>query len=240
MSIAHWPMDERPREKLRHYGSGALSNAELLAILLGQGTKGKSALTLSQDLLNHFRSLSHLFEASYHEMTQFPGVGLCKYAQIQAAIALSQRHFQAPLMQRPTIEHIDHVKQFCKMTLHGHPNEVFGCLFLNQHHRALCFEKLFHGTINQASVHPRVIVARALYHNAAAVIFSHNHPSGELTPSESDHVLTHLLTDTLARIDIAVLDHIIVTQESSLSFREKGWLPNSSPIPEAQSRYPQS
>lgn len=239
MSIAKWPVNERPREKLRYYGSDALSNAELLAILLGQGTQGKSALTLSQELLNHFRSLSHLFQASYHELTQFPGVGLCKYAQIQAALTLSQRHFQTPLMQKPTIAHIDQVKQFCKMTLHGHPNEVFGCLFLDQSHRAICFEKLFQGTINQASVHTRVVVARALHHNAAAVIFSHNHPSGELMPSESDHRLTHLLSDTLARIDISVLDHIIVTQEDSLSFYERGWLPKASRLPGTHSGYPQ-
>lgn len=220
MAITDWPTQERPREKLLSMGSQALSDAELLAIFLRTGIKGKSAVDLARDLLNKYKTLNNLFTAPQETFCESPGLGMAKYAEIKAILEISRRHLYQTIPQKMTLKSAEHTKHFLKTALCGHTREVFACIFLDAHHRTLAFEELFYGTINCAAVYPREVVKRALYHNAAAVIFSHNHPSGDTTPSTSDKAITFKLVEALKMFDIRVLDHMIVGDNSVSSFAE--------------------
>lgn len=224
MGINTWPEDERPREKLLQKGPAVLTNAELLAIFLRTGVAGKSAVDLARELLVSFGSLKALLGADREHFCQGLGLGDAKYAQLQAVMEMARRYFTEVLQQGDALTSPEITKAYLNAQLRGYPFEVFACLFLDNQHRVIQWEELFRGTIDSASVYPREVVKRALHHNAAAVIFAHNHPSGVREPSRSDRLITDKLQQALALIDIRVLDHFIVGDGEPYSFAEHGLL----------------
>lgn len=224
MSIKDWPAQERPREKLLEQGAQALTDAELLAIFLRTGVAGKSAVDLARQLLGEFGSLRALLEADLTVFSTHLGLGPAKYSQLQAVLEMGRRHLAEGLKRDSALESPQQVRDYLKARLRHEPHEIFGCLFLDTRHRVLAFEALFHGTIDGASVYPRQVVKRALAHNAAAVILTHNHPSGIAEPSQADRLLTTRLKDALTLVDVRVLDHFIVGDGEPLSMAEYGWL----------------
>ncbi|BAN51253.1 DNA repair protein RadC [Metapseudomonas resinovorans] len=224
MSIRNWPAAERPREKLLELGAAALSDAELLAIFLRTGVAGRSAVDLARHLLNDFGSLRALLEAELPEFSRHLGLGPAKFAQLQAVLEMARRHLAETLRRDSALESPQAVRDFLKAQLRHSEHEQFACLFLDAKHRVLAFEVLFQGTIDSASVYPRQVVKRTLAHNAAALILSHNHPSGVAEPSEADRQLTRRLKEALALIDVRVLDHFIVGDGEPLSMAERGWI----------------
>ena len=224
MSIRHWPAAERPREKLLERGAASLSDAELLAIFLRTGVAGCSAVELARRLLHEFGSLRALLEADQASFSSHLGLGRAKYAQLQAVLEMARRHLAEQLRRDSALESPQAVRDFLKARLRHEAHEVFACLFLDGRHRVLAFEVLFHGSIDSASVYPRQVVKRALAHNAAALILTHNHPSGIAEPSQADRVLTRRLKDALALVDVRVLDHFIVGDGEPLSMAEMGWV----------------
>ncbi|MQT56132.1 DNA repair protein RadC [Pseudomonas sp. FSL R10-0399] len=224
MSIRNWPAAERPREKLLEHGSASLSDAELLAIFLRTGVSGKSAVDLARHLLTEFGSLRALLEADLGVFSRQLGLGPAKFTQLQAVLDMGRRHLAERLRRDSALESPQAVRDYLKSLLRHEPHEVFGCLFMDSKHRMLAFEVLFRGSIDSASVYPRQVVKRALAHNAAAVIFCHNHPSGNSEPSQADRTLTQRLTEALDLIEVRVLDHFIVGEGEPLSMVEHGWM----------------
>ena len=224
MSIRDWPAAERPREKLLEHGSSSLSDAELLAIFLRTGVSGKSAVDLARHLLTEFGSLRALLEADLRAFCRQLGLGPAKFSQLQAVLEMSRRHLAERLRRDSALESPQAVRDYLKSLLRHEPHEVFGCLFLDSKHRMLAFEVLFRGSIDSASVYPRQVVKRALAHNAAAVIFCHNHPSGITDPSQADRTLTKRLTEALDLIEVRVLDHFIIGDGEPLLMVEYGWM----------------
>lgn len=224
MAIRDWPEQERPREKLLRLGADALSDAELLALFLRVGVAGKSAVDLARDLLQQFHSLNGIFSASLAGMCKVHGMGLSKYCQLQAVLEMSKRALGEQLHQADSFTAPQQVKHYLQLSLAQLDREVFGVMFLDTQNRLLAFETLFEGGLMQTSVHPREVVKRALAHNAAAVILSHNHPTGVAQPSRPDQQLTQTLKDALHLIDVRVLDHIIVAGQHTYSFNEQGLL----------------
>jgi len=224
MPITDWPIQERPREKLLNLGAAALSDAELLAIFLRTGIPGKTAVDLARDLLGKFSSLRGLLTASENQFCRQPGLGPAKYAQLQAVLEMGKRHLHATLVRDEALTDPAATRQYLSARLRDHAFEVFACLFLDNRHRVIHFEELFRGTINGASVHPREVVRHTLEHNAAAVIFAHNHPSGVAEPSEADRQLTRRLQAALELIDVRVLDHIVIGDGECVAFSERGWI----------------
>lgn len=224
MSMQSWPINERPRERLLEYGVGALSDAELLAIFLRTGVRGRNAVDLARDLLGTFGGLRQLLEADQSSFTSHPGLGPAKYSQLQAVLEMGRRHLAASIQRQSALESPQAVRDFLKAKLRHELHEVFACLFLDTKHRVLAFEILFYGTIDGASVYPRQVVKRALANNAAALILTHNHPSGIAEPSQADKVLTERLKEALALVDVRVLDHFIVGDGEPLSMVENGWM----------------
>ncbi|MFA7399869.1 MAG: DNA repair protein RadC [Sideroxydans sp.] len=224
MSITDWPAGERPREKLLERGAAALSDAELLAIFLRTGVVGKSAVDLARELLARFGSLTQMFAASEMEFCAIHGMGQAKFVQLQAVLEMSRRALQEEMRSGDALNSPRAVREYLQLLLRAKPQEVFVALFLDAQHRVTATEELFQGTLTQTSVYPREVVKRALHHNAAAVIFAHNHPSGVAEPSQSDQLLTDALKQALALVDVRVLDHFIVAGAGCLSFAEKGLL----------------
>src|SRR5690606_19784573 len=224
MSIAKWPMAERPREKLLSLGPAALSDAELLAIFLRTGCVGKSAVDLARELLQEFGGLRPLLEASQTEFCRGPGLGNAKYAQLQAVLEMARRHLSASLQTGNALTSPDLVRQYLSARLRHHQREVFAVLFLDTQHRLITYAELFHGTIDSASVYPREVVKEALARNAAAIILAHNHPSGVAEPSQADRRITERIQAALELVDIRVLDHMVVGDSEVVSFAERGFL----------------
>lgn len=224
MSILDWPTQERPREKLLQQGPEALSDAELLAIFLRTGIPGKTAVDMARELLIEFQSLRRLFEASAERFCQVPGLGMAKYVQLQAVLEMSKRHFGEALREKPAFPNSQATKRYLMAALRGYQQEVFACLFLDNQHRMISFEKLFYGTINCVAVHPREVIKKALQHSAAAVIFAHNHPSGMSHPSFEDKAMTKKLVVALELIDVRLIDHFIIGDSVVTSFAELGLL----------------
>ncbi len=225
MAITDWPADERPRERLLAQGATALSDAELLAIFLRVGLPGKSAVDLARELIGRFGGLNRLFAATRGEFSAVPGMGPAKYAQLQAVLEMARRALAEELRTGAAFGSPGAVRDYLRLHLAGLPHEVFYALWLDAQHRLLAAEELFRGTLTQTSVFPREVVKRALAHNAAAVILAHNHPSGVAEPSPADELLTRELRQTLALVDVRVLDHFIVAgQAQPLSFAERGLL----------------
>jgi len=222
MSIRHWPPGERPREKLLERGAQALSDAELVALLLGSGTRGCSALELARGLLTDFGSLRDLLSAQAPRCLALRGMGPARYAILQAAVELARRHFRETLRLGPALAAPETTRTFLLAQLRDRPYEVFCCLYLDNRHRLIAFEELFRGTIDRAGVHPREVLRQTLAHNAAAVMFAHNHPSGVLEPSAADELITRRLKEALALVDVRVLDHFIIGDGQCFSFCEHG------------------
>lgn len=222
MSLKDWPAEERPREKLLQQGPHSLTDAELLAIFLRTGVSGKNAVELARDLLQGFNGLRPLLEADIQQFCRHHGLGPAKYVQLQAVLEMSRRHLMARLQTGEALTSPQLAQQYLITQLRHHDHEVFACLFMDNQHRVLAFEPLFRGTIDSASVYPREVVKRALAHNAAAVIFSHNHPSGVAEPSSADERITEKLKQALAFIDVRVLDHFIIGNGETVSLAERG------------------
>ena len=224
MAIKDWPADERPREKLLQHGAAILSDAELLAIFLRTGVTGISAVELSRQLLDNFGSLRALLESDQKQFCQQHGLGPAKYVQLQAVLEMSRRHLESTLSRGDALTDAATTKRYLQQRLRAYPYEVFACLFLDNKHRMIAFDELFRGTIDGANVYPREVVKQALAHNAAAVIFAHNHPSGVAEPSQADYSITKRLKSALDTVDIRVLDHIVVGDGETVSLAERGQL----------------
>jgi DNA repair protein RadC len=224
MAITDWPVQERPRERLLAQGPAALADAELLAILLRTGVKGKSAVDLARQLLSRFGSVSALLEAGSGSLAEIPGLGGAKLAQLQAALELARRAMREDLASRDALSSPRAVRDYLRLVLSGREHEIFVVLLLDAQHRVIATEELFRGTLTQTSVYPREVVKCALRHNCAAVIFAHNHPSGVAEPSHADELLTRSLKAALTLVDVQVLDHFIVAGTRTLSFAERGLL----------------
>jgi DNA repair protein RadC len=219
MGIAGWPLMERPREKLLAKGASALSDAELLAVLLRTGLRGKSAVDLGRDLLARFKDLAGLLAS---DLKDVKGIGPAKRAQLEAAVEIARRSLEAPLREKAALTSPGAVRDYLRLALGRREHEVFVCIWLDAQHRVIEMDEPFRGTLTQTSVYPREIVKAALARNAAAVIFAHNHPSGAAQPSQADELLTRNLKEALALVDVKVLDHFIVAGAQAISFAERG------------------
>ncbi len=222
MTIKDWPAEDRPREKLLLRGSASLTDAELLAIFLRTGTIGKTAVDLARDLLTNFGSLKALLDADQEHFCLAHGLGSAKYAQLQAVMEMAKRHFKEIIQRGNALTSPEITRAYLSAQLRGYSYEVFACLFLDNQHRVIQLDELFRGTIDGASVYPREVVKQALHHNAAAVIFAHNHPSGVTEPSQADKQITEKLKKALDLFDIRVLDHFIIGDGEPYSFAEHG------------------
>ena len=220
--IKHWPSGERPREKLLARGADALSDAELLAILLRHGVRGHTALDLARDLINRFGSIGRLVLADERSFCAAPGLGPARFVEMQAMVAMVRRMLQETLRTSSVLDSPQQVRDYLKLSLAGREYEVVVAVFLDTQHRVLIDSELFRGTLSQTSVYPREVVKAALASNAAAVIFAHNHPSGIAEPSRSDELLTRALKDALALVDVRVLDHFVVARGGVVSVAERG------------------
>ncbi|WP_371374616.1 RadC family protein [Thalassotalea aquiviva] len=222
--LKDWPVAERPREKLLSLGSQNLSDAELLAICLHTGVKGISVVSLARQVLTSFGGLHNLCISDCEQFCQHHGLGKAQYAKLQASLELSRRYLAAQLPIGMPLTSSANTKHYLTSQLKHEPHEVFAMLLLDNQHQIIAFQKLFFGTIDAATVYPRVVVESVLKHKAAAVIFSHNHPSGIAEPSIADKQITQRLIKALALIDVRVLDHIIVAGHLTCSFAERGEL----------------
>ncbi|MFH0130269.1 DNA repair protein RadC [Variovorax sp. VaC1] len=225
MAFKDLPIDARPREKLIARGATALADAELLALLLRTGVAGKNVLQLAQHLLERFGGLSGLLHTRADDLKTIKGMGGdAKRSQLIAVLELARRAMGEKLRQRTVFDSPEAVKQYLQLHIGSRPHEVFAVVFLDVQHRLIALEEMFRGTLTQTSVYPREVVTRALHHQAAAVVLSHNHPSGSIEPSRADESLTQTLRAALGLVDVRVLDHIIVGPGQSFSMAERGLL----------------
>lgn len=221
MTITDWPSEERPREKLLLKGPASLSDAELLAIFLRTGVRGVSAVELARQLLASFGSLRALLTASKAEFCAHKGLGDAKFVQLQAVLEMANRHLSESLKRDDCLTSPAQTVDYLRRQLRDYQHEVFACVMLDNRNRVIVFREMFRGTIDGASVYPREVVKQALTDNAASVIFAHNHPSGIAEPSQADIEITERLKKALALVDIRVLDHIIVGDDTTC-FSQRG------------------
>ncbi len=222
MAIKDWPRGDRPQDKFTRHGAAALSDAELLAMLIRTGVRGQSALSIARRLLTHFGGLRALLRA---ERTEFPpccGLGPARFAQLKAVVELGRRQLRETMSRGSPLENPRATRDYLRATLRDLPHELFCCLLLDNRHRVISFAELFRGTIDGASVHSREVVKHALQANAAAVILAHNHPSGVAEPSRADELITRRLRDALSLVDIRLLDHFVVGETCCVSLAERG------------------
>jgi DNA repair protein RadC len=225
MTLKDLPADARPREKLLARGPGALSDTELLALLLRTGTRGRGVFQMAEEVLARFSGLAGLLHASGEELRGINGLGgTAKRSELLAVLELARRAVAEQLKEREVFGSPDAVKNFLQLHLARRPHEVFAGLFLDAQNRLIAMEELFRGTLTQTRVYPREVVLKALHHHAAAVVLAHNHPSGTVQPSRADEALTQALKAALALVDVRVLDHVIVAPGHALSMAEKGLL----------------
>jgi DNA repair protein RadC len=222
MAIADWPESERPRERLLSLGAGSLSDAELVAVLLRTGVRGKSAVELGRELIDRFQGVCGLLDRISSE--NIAGIGAAKRAQFAAAVELARRSLGEQMRKRSALTSPGAVRDYLRLALAAKPHEVFVCIWLDAQHRVIDCVEAFRGTLTQTSVYPREVVKAALAANAAAVIFAHNHPSGAAQPSQADELLTRNLREALALVEVKVLDHFIVAGNQAISFAERGLL----------------
>jgi DNA repair protein RadC len=223
MAISDWPVARRPRERLLADGPSGLTDADLLAVLLRTGVRGKSAVDLGHELLSRFGSITRLLSAG-PALLDIRGLGQAKSAQLAAAIELARRAMGEQLTERGALTSPGAVRDYLRAAIGHRAHEIFMCIWLDAQHKVIGMEEAFEGTLTQTSVYPREIVRRALIRNAAAVIFAHNHPSGVAQPSQSDELLTRNLREALALVEVKVLDHFVVAGNQAISFAERGLL----------------
>jgi DNA repair protein RadC len=225
MILKDLPEDARPREKLLARGPAALSDAELLALLLRTGLPGKNVLQMGQELLDTFGGLAGLLHTTANDLLRIKGLGgTAKRAQLVAVLELARRALAEKLKEKPLFDTPQAVRDYLQLQLGSRPHEVFAVLFLDSQHRLIALEELFRGTLTQTSVYPREVVVRALALNAASVVLAHNHPSGTPKPSRADEALTQTIKAALALVDVRVLDHFVVTSSQAVSMAELGLL----------------
>ena len=224
MRIRDWPDQERPREKLLARGGGALSDAELLAIFIGCGPRGQTALDVGRELLAGNGGLRGLLDRPAVELAKLRGLGPARACALAAALELGARHLQQQLSRGEVLSEPDRAGEYLARRLRPLPHEVFACLFLDTRHRMIAYEELFRGSLDGAEVHPREVAKRCLAHNAAAVILGHNHPSGNPEPSAADRSVTARLKQALALLDVRVLDHFVIGDGAPTSLARRGWL----------------
>jgi len=225
MSVLDLPADARPREKLLARGAAALSDTELLALLLRTGLAGRGVFALAQELVERFGGLAGLLHATAEDLRRIKGLGgAAKRAELLAVLELARRALAQQLRSREVFGSPEAVKQYLQLHLGGLGHESFAVMFLDAQNRLIEMEVMFRGTLTQTSVYPREVVVRALHHEAAAVVLAHNHPSGTVQPSRADEALTQTLRAALALVDVRVLDHVIVAPGAALSMAERGLL----------------
>ena len=224
MPMKDLPAEQRPREKLLARGPGALSDTELLALLLRTGRKGQGVFELAAQVLREFKGFTALLRADAAELKRINGLGPAKRAEVAAVVEMARRALAQPLRAAPVFDAPQRVKDYAALQLGGLTQQVFAVLFLVSQHRLITFEPLFHGTLTQTSVYPRKIVRQALRHNAGAVILAHNRPSDVAEPSCADEFLTQTIKSALQLLDVRVLDHLVVGQGQVASFAERGLL----------------
>jgi DNA repair protein RadC len=225
LRISEWPESERPREKLLERGAAALSDAELLAIFLGSGSKGRSAVDAARILIKDFGSLRELLAAGQVGWRKKRmGIGVATSAVLLAAMELARRHYQEAVKFSSALTAPDTTRRFLIAQLRDRPYEVFCALFLDNRHHLIAFEEIFRGTIDRSNIYPREIVRQTIFHNAASLIIAHNHPSGAVDPSHADEHATRRIRDALALVDVRLLDHFIVGDGKCFSFSEHGML----------------
>jgi DNA repair protein RadC len=222
MKISDWPKTERPRERLLADGPGKLSDGELLAVLIGCGKRGVTAVDVARRLIRDFGSLREFLCADPRRCLGQLGIGPARYASMQAALELARRHFGHAIRSESALAAPADMRSFVLTALRDKPYEVFCCLYLDVHHRLISFQELFRGTTDGASVYPKEVVREVINRNAFAVIFAHNHPSGTAEPSQADRLVTRRLCDALALIEVKVLDHLVVGETRCVSFAERG------------------
>jgi len=213
---------DMPRERLRELGPAALSDVELIALLLGNGIAGHSVFDVARSLLTHFGSLRALLDAQPEDFATVRGVGRAKASQLAAVIELARRALAEKLRERPLVDSPGAVEDYLRLLIGGRPYEVFMCLYLDTKHRLIRSEESSRGSLTRMAVYPREIIRRALALNAAGLIVAHNHPSGEVKPSASDQRLTRALRDTLALVDVRLLDHLVIGVHDTYSFARNG------------------
>ena len=213
-----------PREKMQRYGIESLTDVELLALFLRTGTREKTVLCFSQDLLRHFGSLYGLLSATEKAITQIDGIGIAKYAQLKGIAELARRYFSLRVLSEDSLLSPEMTREFLQSQLADEEREIFVVIFLDNQHRVLKHSRLFSGTLSHVEVHPREIVREAIKVNAAAVILAHNHPSGHAEPSKSDRLITERVVKCCQFMDIRVLDHLIIGRGEYVSFAERGWI----------------
>ncbi len=224
MLLKDLPEDARPREKLLARGPGALSDAELLALLLRTGLPGKNALQMGQELVDTFGGVAGLLHTGPQALKSIKGLGPAKRAELVAVLELARRALAQQLQDKPLFSTPQALRDYLQLQLGRRPHEIFAVLFLDSQHRLIALEELFRGTLTQTSVYPREVVVRALAHQASNVVLAHNHPSGEAKPSRADEALTQTLKAALALVDVRVLDHFVVTSTQAVSMAELGLL----------------
>jgi DNA repair protein RadC len=219
-----WPASERPAQRLLAQGAQALSDAELLAVLMGGGSAGAPALERARLALAQLGGLAGVLHASRRQFQAVAGLGAWRHARAQAVLEIAKRMLRQDLARGPVLNAPGRVRDFLRLSFGRMGHEVFTVLFLDAQQRLIACEELFRGTLTQTSVYPREVVRRALTLNCASVILSHNHPSGVAEPSRADQILTRELQSALKLVDVQVLDHIIVAAAESVSFAELGLL----------------
>lgn len=224
MRIRDWPNDERPREKLLAHGSHALSDAELLAIFIGCGPRGQTALDVGRALLADHQGLRGLLDRRPAELAKLRGLGPARACALAAALELGTRHLQQQLARGDVLSDPDRAGDYLARRLRPLPHEVFACLFLDTRHRMIAYEELFRGSLDGAEVHSREVAKRCLAHNAAAVILGHNHPSGNPEPSAADRAVTARLKQALSLLDVRLLDHFVIGDGAPTSMARRGWV----------------
>jgi DNA repair protein RadC len=224
MPICDWPEAERPRERLLRCGAQPLSDAELLAVFLRTGVRGKTAVDVARDLLGRFGSVSAILGADRATLSGQTGFGLARFCQLSAIVELMRRALREDMGRRDALGSPGAVRDFLRLKLRDLPHEVFVGLYLDAQNRVIGDEELFRGTLTQTSVYPREVVKSALARNAAGMILAHNHPSGVAEPSHADEALTRALRQALALVDVRVLDHFVIAGNAAISFAERGLL----------------
>jgi DNA repair protein RadC len=222
--IPDWPEEERPRERLLHKGAQALSDAELLAILLRTGSEKMTSVDLARKLLHDYEGFRGLDMAHINRICEEKGIGLAKAAQIKAALELSKRLAHQQWRRQDQIKSSEDVFQMMRLRMRDLPREEFHGLFLTIRNEIICDKVIFEGSLTESLVSAREIIRLAIEEKAVNVILLHNHPSGDPSPSPEDKKVTQKITTACKYVDVSVLDHIIIGKESYFSFADAGLL----------------